>query len=266
MPDLDITSPANPRIKTLLGLRNRRNRDREGVFVVEGPRLLARAVGAGHQPREIYYDPQRFDPNPFAGPLIFACSPDTLSRTSYRGSDEGVIAVFDQFDLGIDRLDAGPVPLILMAEGLEKPGNLGAILRTADAVGADAVIAVDPEIDPFNPNVARSSTGALFTVPLAVTGLDPAVAWLRVHSIRLLAADPSADGDLWSVDLAPPCALLVGSEHRGLTADAREAADTLVSIPMQGQADSLNASVTMALLAYEARRQGGRRRKESDAP
>ncbi|MEX1134088.1 MAG: RNA methyltransferase, partial [Acidimicrobiia bacterium] len=96
VPDLDITSPANPRIKTLIGLRNRRNRDREGVFVVEGPRLLARAVGAGHQPRQIYYDPKRFDPSPFAGPIIFACSPDTLSRASYRGSDEGVIAVFDQ--------------------------------------------------------------------------------------------------------------------------------------------------------------------------
>lgn len=257
VPDLDITSTANPRIKKLIGMRDRKNRDREGVFAVEGPRLLARAVGADHRPREIYYDPERFDPGPFPGPVTFTCSPQTLSRASYRGSDEGVIAVFDQFDLGIDRLVPGPLPLILMAEGVEKPGNLGAILRTADAVGADGVVLVDPEIDPFNPNVVRASTGALFTIPLALTGLSSAVTWLREHSIALVAADPMADGDLWSVDLRLPCALLVGSEHLGLTADARQAADTLVSIPMQGLTDSLNASVTMALLAYEARRQRG---------
>ncbi|HEX9761871.1 MAG TPA: RNA methyltransferase, partial [Acidimicrobiia bacterium] len=141
MPDLDITSKANPRIKTLVELRSRRHRDRQGLFVIEGPRLLARAVEAGHEPREIYYDPERFDPAPFAGPPAFACSPETLSRASYRESHEGVLAVFGQFDLGLDRLDPGSLPLILMAEGFEKPGNLGAILRTADAVGADAVIA-----------------------------------------------------------------------------------------------------------------------------
>ncbi|MEX2251258.1 MAG: TrmH family RNA methyltransferase [Acidimicrobiia bacterium] len=255
MPELDITSTSNPRIKTLIGLRDRRNRDRDGVFAVEGARLLTRAVGSGHQPVEIYYDPERFDPSPFPGPVTFACSPETLSRASYRGSDEGVIAVFGQFDLGIDRLDPGSLPLILMTEGLEKPGNLGAILRTADAVGADAVIVVDPEIDPFNPNVVRSSTGALFSVPLAVADLNTAMAWLRRNGITLVGADPTADENLWSVDLRVPCALLVGSEHLGLTREAREATDILVSIPMHGLTDSLNASVTMALLAYEARRQ-----------
>ncbi|HLF60303.1 MAG TPA: TrmH family RNA methyltransferase [Acidimicrobiia bacterium] len=255
MPDQIITSSANPRIKTLVGLRDRRNRDRNGVFIVEGPRLLARAVGAGHQPREIYYDRDRFDPASSSGALLFACSSRILSRASYRGSDEGVIAVFDQFDVGIDRLETGPRTLLLMAEGVEKPGNLGAILRTADAVGADAVIAADPEIDPFNPNVGRSSTGALFTVPIVVTDLESAIVWLRERRIHLVAADPSADVDLWSADLGAPIALLVGSEHRGLTTEARQAADNLVSIPMLGLTDSLNASVTMALLAYEARRQ-----------
>ena len=255
VPDLDITSTANPRIKTLVGLRDRQHRDRAFLFVVEGTRLLARAVESGHEPREIYYDPERFDPAPFAGLPAFSCSPETLSRASYRGTDEGVVAVFDQFDLGIDRLDPSPLPLVLMAEGLEKPGNLGAILRTADAVGADAVIAVDPEIDPFNPNVVRASTGALFTVPLAVADLDSAVAWLRRHHITLVAADPAADEDLWSVDLTAPSALLVGSEHLGLTAGARAAANVLASVPLQGLTDSLNASVTLALLAYEARRQ-----------
>ena len=166
-----------------------------------------------------------------------------------------MITVFDQFDLGIDRVEVGPLPLILMAQGLEKPGNLGAIVRTVDAVGADAVMVVDLGIDVFNPNVARASTGAIFTVPLAVADLDTAIAWLSEHRIEMVAADPTADRDLWSVDLSGPCALLVGSEHLGLTTEARDAADTLVSIPMQGVTDSLNASVTMALFAYEARRQ-----------
>lgn len=263
MPDLDITSKANPRIKTLVELRSRRHRDRRGLFVVEGPRLLARAVEAGHEPREIYYDPERFDPAPFAGPPAFACSPETLSRASYRESHEGVLAVFGQFDLGLDRLDPGSPPLILMAEGFEKPGNLGAILRTADAVGADALIAIDPEIDPFNPNVVRTSTGALFTVPLALAELDSVLVWLQRQHIALVAADPGADRDLWSVDLQVPCALLVGSEHLGLSSGARAGADNLISIPMNGLADSLNASVTLALLAYEARRQ---RRAGPSAP
>jgi TrmH family RNA methyltransferase len=117
------------------------------------------------------------------------------------------------------------------------------------------VIAIDPEIDPFNPNVVRASTGALFTVPLALAELDSALVWLHRHHITLVAADPGADRDLWSVDLKMPCALLVGSEHLGLSAGARAGADNLVSIPMQGLTDSLNASVTLALLAYEARRQ-----------
>jgi len=255
VPDLDITSIANPRIKTLVGLRERRNRDREGRFVIEGPRLLARAAEAGYRPREIYYDPDHFDLGPFVGPPAFTCSTEILTRASYRGSDEGVIAVFDHFALGIDRLSLGPLPLVLIAEGLEKPGNLGAILRTADAVGADAVIAIDPEIDPFNPNVARASTGALFTVPLAVSDLGSTHSWLRGHHINLLAADPAAETDLWSVDMTGPSALLVGSEHDGLTAEARTAADMLLSVPLRGSADSLNTSVTMALLAYEARRQ-----------
>jgi TrmH family RNA methyltransferase len=255
MPDLEITSTSNPKIKTLIGLRDRRNRERDGVFAVEGPRLVERAVAAGHQPVELFYDPTRFDPGPISGTVPVSCSAEVLSRASYRASDEGVIAVFRKFDLGLDRLDPGFPALLLVVEGVEKPGNLGAVLRTADAVGAHGVIVVDPEIDPFNPNVVRSSTGALFTVPVALADLDTVVAWLQERGITLVGADPGATHDLWSVDLSVPIALLVGSEHQGLTEPACEAADTLVSIPMQGTTDSLNASVTAALLAYEALRQ-----------
>lgn len=255
MTDLAITSHANPRIKALVGLRDRGARDRQRLFVVEGPRLVERALAAGHRPVEVFYDPNRFDPGPLTGPTVFPCSAEVLSRASYRASDEGVIAVVPQFDLDLSGLALPEVPLILVAEGIEKPGNLGAILRTADAVGADAVVAVDPEIDPFNPNVVRSSTGALFTVPIAVSGLENALDWLHEAGIHLIGADPRADHDLWSIDFTQPCALMVGSEHGGLTDRSRQAADGLASIPMRGATDSLNASVTIALLAYEALRQ-----------
>jgi len=255
MTETVITSAANPRIRALVGLRDRGARDSQGLFVVEGPRLLDRAVEAGHRPVEVFYDPNRFDPGALIGPALYTCSAEVLSRASYRASDEGVMAVLRQFDLGLSGLALPGVPLILVAEGIEKPGNLGAILRTADAVGADAVIAVDPEIDPFNPNVVRSSTGALFTVPIAVAGLENAVDWLRESGIQLIGADPSADHDLWSIDFTLPCALMVGAEHGGLTNRARQAADGLVSIPMRGATDSLNASVTIAVLAFEALRQ-----------
>jgi len=253
--ELDITSTTNPKIKALIRLRERRDRDRAGVFVVEGLRLVDRARTAGLQPIEVFYDPDRFDPAPFTDTSRFSCSAEVLSRASYRAADQGVIAVYRQLELELHRLHLGPLPLILVAEGLEKPGNLGAILRTADAVGADAVVVVDPEIDPFNPNVVRSSTGALFTVPIAVAGLDEVADWLRLRGIAMVGADPDADQELWAVDLTTPCALLVGSEGQGLTDQSRKAADTLVSIPMKGAADSLNASVTVALLAYEALRQ-----------
>ena len=255
VPDLDITSVVNPRIKSLIGLRERRNRDREGVFIVEGPRLVERALAAGRHPVEVYYDATRFDPASISGAVLFSCSTEVLSRASYRDSDEGVIAVFKQFELELVGLDPGSLPLILVVEGIEKPGNLGAVLRTADAVGADGVIVVDPEIDPFNPNVVRSSTGALFNVPIAIAGLDAVLGWLQERGIQLVGADPTADQDLWSFDLTAPCALLVGSEHGGLSERALEAAGALISIPMLGRADSLNASVTIALLAYEALRQ-----------
>ncbi len=149
----------------------------------------------------------------------------------------------------------GQTPCVLIAEALEKPGNLGAILRTADAVAADGVIAVGAPVDLFNPNVIRASTGAVFTVPVAVVGLQRAVSWLSDRGIALVAATPESTESVWSVDLTGPCALLVGSESNGLSPEARAAAGQLVALPMQGAADSLNASVTLSVMAYEAVRQ-----------
>lgn len=251
----DITSLANPRIRRLVGLRDRRERDRESVFVVEGAGDLERALAEGLEPLEVYYDPSLFSGPPHRADLVLSVAAEALDRASYRGRSQGVIGVLAQPDVSLDRLDPGPAPLILMVEAIEKPGNLGALLRTAAAVGADALIAADPRTDPFGPNVIRASTGAIFTVPLAVTDLETAIEWLQERTIRIVAAAPNVGTDLWSADLTGPCALLVGAEHEGLTESARSAADAIVSIPMRGSADSLNVSVSMAVLAYEALRQ-----------
>ncbi len=252
---MDITSAANPRIKRLAALRERKERDRESIFLVEGSRDLDRAVAHGRQPLEIYYDPAQFSTPPHRAETEAAVAAEALDRASYRGRSQGVIGVFGQFDVTLDRLTPGPNPLFLIAEAIEKPGNLGALLRTADAVGADALIAADPETDPFSPNVVRASTGAIFSVPLAVAGLGDAIAWARDHQARIVAADPGAPVLLWETDLTGPVALLVGAEHAGLTESALDASDTTVSVPMRGSTDSLNVSVSMAVLAYEALRQ-----------
>jgi TrmH family RNA methyltransferase len=255
MPPPDITSTSNSRIKRLVGLRRRENRDQEAVFVVEGATAIHIAIRAGLHPTEVYHDPAVFADPPFPASEIFSVSTEALDRASYRGHGQGVIAVFEQFDVGLGSLSLGPEPILLLVEGIEKPGNLGAMLRTADSIGADAVIAADPGTDPFNPNVVRASIGALFTVPLAVAELEEALAWLEEHRVRVVAADPSGGVGLWDADLTGPVALLIGSEHSGLTAEAFAGADLLVSIPMEGSIDSLNASVSAAVLAYEALRQ-----------
>jgi RNA methyltransferase, TrmH family len=252
---MEITSAANPRIKRLVALRDRKERDRESVFLVEGFRDLDRAVARGHQPLEIYYDPTRFSGPPHRAGTEVSVAPEALDRASYRGRSQGVIAVFGQIDVTLERVAPGPVPFFLIAESIEKPGNLGALLRTADAVGAHALIAADPDVDPFSPNVVRASTGAIFSVPLAVAGLDAVVAWVRGHGARIVAADPGAADALWETDLTGPIALLVGAEHTGLTESALTAADNTLSLPMHGSTDSLNVSVSMAVLAYEALRQ-----------
>lgn len=252
-----VTSPANPRVKRLARLRERKARDGEGVFLVEGMPDIGMAVSAGLEPREVYYDPAVFPDPPVRAELVLTVAPEALARASYRGVSPGILAVFPQFPTDLARISPSrDRPLLALAlEGIEKPGNLGAVLRTADAAGADLVVAVDPGTDPFNPNVLRASTGALFTVPLAVAGLEETGRWARSHGVAVIAADPLGDADYWSVDLGADCLLLVGSEHHGLTPEARERADLLVRVPMWGRVDSLNASVTAALLAYEVRRQ-----------
>lgn len=248
-----ITSPANDRIKRLARLQYRRHREAEGVFVVEGRRLLDRALGAGLIPVEVYAL-EGTNLEGLQSVEVLHCAGPALDRASYRDHADELIAVFPYFDTSLNALDRHP-SLILVAEEVEKPGNLGAILRTADAVSADGVISMGAAVDPFNPNVLRASTGTIFSMPLAVAGTEEALAWIDEQGLSLVVATPAADTDLWDVDMTGRIALLVGAEDRGVSAQALQAADSLARLPMEGAADSLNTSATMAVLAYEAVRQ-----------
>jgi TrmH family RNA methyltransferase len=248
----DITSPSNERIKRLVRLRDRRHRDEEGNFLVEGPRLVERAIAAGFAPAEVFVDGSV----DYHGPgQVFTTHPDALARASYRERSQGIIAVFPQFPTGLDEIVVSDPALVVVTEGIEKPGNLGAMLRTADAVGADALIVTGDTVDPFNPNVVRASQGALFSVPLAVAGLGDLMAWTEGQGIDLVAATPDSVDSLWDADLGGSVAILIGSEDLGLSSHARAAASRSVSVPMAGAADSLNASVSLAVIAYEVLRQ-----------
>lgn len=250
MSNSSISSSANERMKRLVRLRDRAYRDREGVFVVEGDLLFDRARASGLTPLEVYTTPgHRIQSE------SIVVEPEVLDRVSYRNRSQDLIAVFENYSTPIDEIHLESHPLILVAESVEKPGNLGAMLRTADAVGATALITTGSVVDIFNPNVIRSSIGAIFSVPYTHAALPQLVDWLKQHAIELVAAVPGIDTAYWSADLTESLAILVGSEDTGLSNEARNAADRLVSIPMSGTADSLNVSVSAALLVFEARRQ-----------
>jgi TrmH family RNA methyltransferase len=250
--DFDIASTSNPRVKRLLRLAERRDREAEGVFVVEGRRLFDRAIGAGLTPLEVYVSGDVDVDHPGAVTM----RPEVMDRVSYRGRSQGLIAVFPQRIWTLQMIELSDPALVLVMEGIEKPGNLGAILRTASAVGADAVISISGKVDVFNPNVLRASTGAGFALPTVEAELADLHPWLDEHHMVLVAATPEAPVAYWDSDLTGSVALLVGAEDDGLTESALEQATVSVSVPMRpGAVDSLNMSVTMALLAYECRRQ-----------
>jgi TrmH family RNA methyltransferase len=260
---VEITSPANPRVKHLVALRHRRARDRAGVTLVEGFEELGLALAAGARPVSLYVCPDLAGPG--AAPMIdrvrdlgaevILVSRAVFGKIAYRESPDGWLAVLPAVQTSLTSLPTGANPLVLICEGVEKPGNLGAILRTADAAGVTAVIAADPVTDWANPNVVRASKGTVFSVPVASASTAEVFAWLAEHALALVTAAPDGDVLLTDADLSGPTAIAVGSEARGLPAAWLERADTRLRIPMVGQADSLNVSTSAAILVYEAVRQ-----------
>src|SRR5476651_394459 len=264
MPVEKISSLQNTRIKQLVKLRDRRPRDEAGVFLVEGYREVRRALEKKVAVRELYFSPGWFlgENEPAllaqaekAGAQLFELSKEAFAKVAYRERPDGLIAVAPQWKRALEELTISSSPLLLVVEAIEKPGNLGTILRSADAAGCDAVIVCDPVTDIFNPNVVRASTGVLFSVPLVVEESARVLAWLREKEIRTVATTPAAEKIYSDADLRGPLAIVMGSEQYGLSEFWLKHADLPVRIPMAGQADSLNVAMATIITLFEEIRQ-----------
>jgi len=263
---MQLTSQKNPRVKHAFALRDRKNRDEEGVTILEGYRELTRALDAGIKIRETFHCPELYlgenepallDKLEGSGSDILECSRDILCKLAYRDRPEGLIAVAEMRRKSLADIPAKKDGLYMVAETIEKPGNLGSILRSADAVGATAVIVCDKQTDLFNPNVIRASTGAIFSMPLAEASSEEALAWLKNLGIKTLAATPHASKYHTDVDMTAGVAIVVGAEQYGLSPYWMNSADLQVLIPMLGKMDSLNVATAATILLYEAARQRG---------
>ncbi len=295
IPAEKITSLQNPRVKQLVRLRERRERDELGLFLVEGYREVRRALEKNIALRELYFSPDWFlgENEPAlleqarqAGAQLFELSKEAFAKVAYRERPDGLLAVAPQWKRTLADLDelggrglptplsnaasanaagsgdpalqpAARAPFLLVCESIEKPGNLGTILRSADAAGCDALILCDAVTDLFNPNVVRASTGVIFSVPVVVSDSATVHAWLRAKGIRTAATTPHTDNLYTRTDLSGPLAVVMGSEQYGLSEFWMKNADVLVRIPMAGQADSLNVAMATIITLFEAVRQRG---------
>src|SRR3954452_22963378 len=260
-----ITSTRNARVTSAAALRDRRARDDAGLTLVDGVRELSRALDGGAGVAEVFVDPDAIgadgravvDRARTSGATITTVGATVLGRLAYGDRSEGIVATVAIPDLRLETLALPADPLVVVLEAVEKPGNLGAGLRSADGAGADAVILADPRTDPFNPNAVRASIGTIFAMRLAAAPSDEVRAWLNREGIRILAARVDAAVDYTGVDLRGPCAIVLGSEAAGLTGTWSGDDITPIRLPMLGVADSLNVSITAAVVLYEVRRQRG---------
>lgn len=259
-----ITSLQNPRLKQLVRLRERRERDDAGVFLVEGYRELSRALEKARPIEEVFHapdwylgenEPALLEKAAEAGARLTELSKEAFAKVSYRDRPDGLLGLARQWPTNLDSLSLPATPFLLVVESIEKPGNLGTLLRGADAAGVHAVIVCDPVTDLFNPNVVRSSTGVLFSMPVAVAPTATVIPWLRERGIRTVATTPAARQLHSEADLRGPLAIVMGSEQYGLSEEWLQAADLPVRIPMAGQADSLNVAMAAIITLFEAVRQ-----------
>ena len=269
-----LTSPTNPRVKAAVRLRDRRERDATGLTIVDGPRELLRALDGGVEVAEAFVcdelvrsEEAREAVGRLAATTGFtSVSEAVIGKLAFGDRSDGVVAIVRSPSASLEALMAAlpAAPLVVVVEAIEKPGNLGAILRTADGAGADAVIAADARTDLFNPNAIRASAGTIFRVPLAAAPADHAIAWARGAGLRIVATRVDAERPYTDVDLTGPVAIVLGAEADGLTTTWDAPDIEAVRIPMRGIADSLNVSVAAALLLFEARRQRDRNADSAD--
>jgi len=256
-----ITSAQNPKIRRLLELQQKSSeRRKSGLFVVEGRREIERCVAKGYHVDTLFLCPSIFgsEESPVVCDRLFYVTPDIYNKVAYRGGTEGAIAEIVARPTTLNDLSLSPSPLVVVLECVEKPGNLGAVLRTADASGVDCVIVCDPLTDLYNPNLIRASVGAFFSVPCVACTSDECISWLKSKGIQILTAQLQDSSLYYDTDMTRPTAIVMGTEATGLTDKWRQAADAHIRIPMLGLGDSLNVSVSAAVLMYEAVRQRSR--------
>ncbi len=275
----EITSGQNPKVKELLALQEKsRERAERGLFVVEGRREFRQCLDAGFIPDTVFICPDifgggKFSPDTFGsgeagkgpafdpeGLLKTGCkvcmvSKEVYAKIAYRGGTEGIVAEIRYRERTLKDIVLGENPLVMVLESVEKPGNLGAVLRSADAAGADAVVVCDPRTDLYNPNLIRASLGAIFSRQVAAASSEETIAWLKANGIRILTAQLQDSVLYYDTPMQGPTALVMGTESTGLTNLWRDAADAHIRIPMLGSLDSLNVSVSAAILLFEALRQ-----------
>lgn len=261
----EITSLANQRIKDTVRLRQRSHRDDAGQMLIEGYREIRRALDHGYRPTALFYcedlwlkhenEPALVETCAACGAHLYACSKPVFEKIAYRERPDGLLAVGPQIARTLDDLELPEDALLLVCESIEKPGNLGTMLRSADASGAAAVIVCDPCTDIHNPNVVRASTGTLFSLPVAVADAKTTVAWLKEKGFAIMAATPHAEKLYFEQKLTGRVALCLGSEQYGLTDIFMNDAGLRVRIPMLGIADSLNVSAAATILLSEVVRQ-----------
>lgn len=256
-----ITSSQNPKIKRLQALQQKSSERRQcGVFVVEGRRELMHCIEAGFEIDTVFWSPAvegGTEPLPSWPATVRVCeiSKEVYEKVAYRSSTEGVIAEVRMVQRSLQNLQLSAQPLVVVVERVEKPGNLGAILRSADAAGVDAVIVCDPLTDLYNPNLIRSSVGGIFSVPCVACTSEECIDFLKARSIQILTAQLQDSSLYYATDMRRATAIVMGAEATGLTDQWRQAADAHIRIPMLGRVDSLNVSVSAAILMFEAVRQ-----------
>lgn len=269
---MQITSPQNNRIKNVVKLNDRRYRDSVRLTVVEGVREVNRALQNQVIPQEAYICPVLLDgaeANQVVQTLrqlaengriqLFEVTPDVYAKMAYREESGGLLLVIPYFTHTLETLPLSPIPFLVIIAGAEKPGNVGAILRTADAAGVDGVILTTNDsqtgTDIYNPNIIRASLGAIFTVPIVAATEQETISWLKAQNIKMVATTPAAQTAYTAVSLITPVAIIMGSESHGLSSTWLTTANQQVFIPMYGKVDSLNLSTATAILLYEVVRQ-----------
>jgi len=254
-----ITAFSNPLVKQARSLRDKKHRRREGLFIAEGLRILTEAREAGRLPQALFFNAG--EPHPLLDALIEATEAaggdaiettgDILHKLSGKDNPQSVLGIYPAWDTSLERLERGDAPLWIVAQELRDPGNLGTILRTGDAVAAGGLILIDDCADPFSVEAVRASMGALFTQRIATARWSEFMPWLRAGDGLLVGTSLNTSLDYQEPAYGKPCFILVGNESQGLPADYEAECDLLVRIPMLGKADSLNAAVATAVMAYE---------------